>query len=113
MAPIGSFSPRDVNFYNELVPTVNKALSKRRILRRAAGEDEQTIEQYIVYAIGRDKSSAEAFVLIGNSASRASSVRNLGKDIRPHLLIGSADIINDVKAEISNMRLNPQQQQSQ
>jgi len=40
MAPIESFSPRDVDFINELEPAVNKVLARRKIWRRSGGEDE-------------------------------------------------------------------------
>ena len=107
MAPIESFFPKDVNFSRELSPAVKKVLSARNILMRNDNEDEQTHEEYIVYAIGKGISSAEAFVLIGNDSSKSDSISDVGKKIRPHLLIGSADIIEDVKAEISNMRSSP------
>src|SRR3989344_4395255 len=109
MAPVEKFSPKDAEFYKELIPAVKKAVSPHGVIRENAGEDEQTLEQYVVYTLGSSEYSATAVVLIGNDASGSDRIDDLDTETRPHRLIASSVIINAVKAELHNIRSNPQQ----
>lgn len=108
MAPVESFSPKDIAF-DELGSAVEKVLSGHSILRINSGEDEQTLEQYQIYTIGPDEDSATVAVLIGNDATASSRIKDLDAESRPHRLIASEEIISDVKAELHNIRSDPRQ----
>ncbi len=109
MPPIERFSPKTVNYYDELIPAVKKVVEPMGVLRVNSGEDEQTLEQYVIYAVGENEENATAVVLVGNDASESSRIKDLNKDIRAHRLIAPQPIIDGVKTELHNIRSNPQQ----
>ena len=108
MAPIEKFSPQDVDYYKALVPAVDKIVDKtltrtESVLGVNSGEDEESLEAYRIYRIGGNPEAYDrAVVLIGNDASRSRRLVDIGKPVRPHILIGDEVFIDNVKKELEN-----------
>lgn len=114
MSPIENFSPIDVNYFEELAPAVDKVVRSNlrrgeQVLAINSGEDEQTIEQYMIYTIGGPEIEARTVVLIGNDSVASKRIEDLNFPIRPHKLIAGELIIEGVKKEIDAKSLKPQE----